>query len=163
MFSINSLVIALLILSVASIAVSSICLVTMHSMKDIIKSQSNIIYTMMKKQSNADENISKISTDIDSIDDTITSLSTSIRDIIREARSVANEDMMPTPQLAEMISATIKEQILIEFNLSKNMRIPRADSTKKIIENTVRTYQYVDKEYITKKCLSMIESMLSEK
>ena len=97
MFSINSLVIALLILSVASIAVSSICLVTMHSMKDVIKSQSNIIYTMMKKQSNADENISKISTDIDSIDDTITSLSTSIRDIIREARSVANEDMMPTP------------------------------------------------------------------
>ena len=88
---------------------------------------------MMKKQSNTDENISEISTYIDSIDNTITSLSTSIRDIIREARSAANEDMMPTPQLAEMISATIKEQILIEFNLSKEYT--------KVVEDITGTFK----------------------
>lgn len=117
----------------------------------------------MKKQCNSDGNISDITNEIDSIGNTITSLSTSIRSIMQATSTASNENMMPTPQLAEMITATIKEQILIEFNLSRNMRIPRGDSTQKIIENTIRTYQYVDKEYITKKCLSMIESMISEK
>ena len=64
---------------------------------------------------------------------------------------------MPKPDLAQIIEATIKEQILIEANLSKNSRIPNGDLVYRIIQNVEKTYPDVDKEYLSKKTLVKIE------
>lgn len=65
---------------------------------------------------------------------------------------------MPTPQLSNMIKETITEQITIETLLSHNMKIPNKKSTDYIIENVIRTYPNVDKEYIVKLSMAMIEN-----
>lgn len=65
--------------------------------------------------------------------------------------------IMPKPDLAQTIEATIKEQILIEANLSKNSRIPNGDLVYRIIQNVEKTYPDVDKEYLSKKTLVKIE------
>ena len=65
--------------------------------------------------------------------------------------------IMPKPDLAQIIEDTIKEQILIEANLSKNSRIPNGDLVYRIIQNVEKTYPDVDKEYLSKKTLVKIE------
>lgn len=68
-----------------------------------------------------------------------------------------SEFIMPKPDLAAVIDQTIKEQIIIEATLSKNMRIPSGDLLDKIIVNVKKTYPNVDEEYLSKKVLVRVE------
>jgi hypothetical protein len=98
-----------------------------------------------------------MSDDITSVQQNIKSLTSSIGHVIKENQTIRGEKVYPSPQLAELIQATIKEQITIEMLLSNKMRIANKDSVGKIIENVSKTYPNVDVEYLTKKCLAMIE------
>ena len=80
---------------------------------------------------------------------------------INELNTVRDDSIMPTPQLANMIRETINEQITIETLLSNKMKLPNKKSTSYIIENTARTYPHVDKEYIVKLSMAMIENFTS--
>jgi regulator of replication initiation timing len=113
----------------------------------------------MIRQNFSNDKVDDVSAMMDSVSKTISTLSTSISSVLKENNRLHNEKIMPSPNLAEMITATIKEQLSIEFNLSKGQRLPNKDSISKIIMNVQMTYPHVNEEYIVKKCLAMIESM----
>ena len=104
------------------------------------------------------ESIDSIKRAVYTIHENIGSLSTSTNKVINELNTVRDRSIMPTPQLANMIRETINEQITIETLLSHNMKLPNKNSTEYIIENTAKTYPNVDKEYIVKLSMAMIEN-----
>lgn len=118
----------------------------------------SFLYTLLKKDTIQTDSIYSIKKAVSVIHEDIGSLSTSTNRVINELDTVHNESIMPTPQLSNMIKETITEQITIETLLSHNMKIPNKKSTDYIIENVIRTYPNVDKEYIVKLSMAMIEN-----
>ena len=100
------------------------------------------------------------------IADTVESLSSSNETVLRKMYSLQQQQqsqhpdrMYPRPQLASEITQTIKEQIQMEMIKSRKLKAPRADYLHNIIENVSKTYPDVSLEYITNKCVAIIESM----
>lgn len=100
------------------------------------------------------------------ISDTVESLSSSNETVLRKLVSTHTKQMQqhqekiyPRPQVASEITATIKEQINIELVKSHKLKAPRADYLNNIILNVSKTYPEISIEYITSKCIAMIESM----
>ena len=96
------------------------------------------------------------------IADTVESLSSSNETVLRKMYSLQQQQptkTYPRPQLASEITQTIKEQIQMEMIKSRKLKAPRADYLHNIIENVSKTYPDVSLDYITNKCIAIIESM----
>lgn len=132
-------------------------------MKNKIDELSRILFVVLKKENKQDDSSYDIKKALYTINDNIESLSTSTSKVINEINIRNDESIMPTPQLANMIKETINEQITIETLLSNKMKLPNKKSTSYIIENTARTYPHVDKEYIVKLSMAMIENFTMNK
>ena len=64
---------------------------------------------------------------------------------------------LPTPDIEEQITKTIKDQIATEVALAADLRSPYKDSLRDIILRTVETYPTISIEYIARKVISMVE------
>ena len=64
---------------------------------------------------------------------------------------------LPTPDIEEQITKTIKDQIATEVALAADLRSPYKDSLRDIILRTVETYPTISVEYIARKVISMVE------
>lgn len=64
---------------------------------------------------------------------------------------------LPTPDVEEQITQTIKDQIATEVALAADLRAPYKDSLRDIIFRTVETYPDISIEYIARKVISMVE------
>jgi predicted regulator of amino acid metabolism with ACT domain len=130
-------------------------------MKKRMNELSNMVFMLLRKHEIYDDKLYEISDELSHTHESVTSLSSSIDLMIETIKTKNNEKVYPTPSLAEMISSTIKEQISIETSLSHNMRIASKSSVEKIITNVIQTYPHINEEYITKKCLAIIETAVS--
>lgn len=119
---------------------------------------SRMMFIMFKKDKSTNYALDSIRKAMLTTHENIRSLSTSTQKVIEEFNDMKTKPFLPTPQLSTMIRETIQEQINIETLLSSNMKIPNKDSTNHIIENTIKTYPNVDREYIIKLCLALIEN-----
>lgn len=160
MFSnVNDFIIpALLLIIVLLISMIVGLIVFFIPMKKRINELSSALFILLRKQSNQTDSTDDIKRALYTIHENIGSLSTSTNKVINELNTVRDTSIMPTPQLANMIRETINEQITIETLLSHNMKLPNKNSTEYIIENTVKTYPNVNKEYIVKLSMAMIEN-----
>jgi len=99
------------------------------------------------------------------IADTVESLSSSNEMVLRKMQALQQQQaqhqqkIYPRPQVANEITATIKEQIQMELIKSRKLKAPRADYLNNIIENVAKTYPDVAIDYIANKCVAIIESM----
>ena len=91
--------------------------------------------------------------------ESISSLTSSINNVIQENRVRENTKIYPTPQLSAMIKATIEEYIHQEIVFIRDMRIPISPSdpiTVKISKYVLSTYPHVDTDWISRKVVEMI-------
>lgn len=89
----------------------------------------------------------------------ISSLTSSINEIIQENTRYANEKIYPTPQLSDMICTTIGEFFNQEVALMRDMRFPVSPGspvTVKITKNVIKTYPHVDEEWIARKVIEIL-------
>lgn len=158
--NVNDAIIPALILIVILLisAIISCIALFIIPMKKRIDELSLTMLTLLRKDSIQTDSIDSIKRALYTIHENIGSLSTSTNKVINELNTVRDRSIMPTPQLANMIRETINEQITIETLLSHNMKLPNKNSTEYIIENTAKTYPNVDKEYIVKLSMAMIEN-----
>ena len=157
----NIITLLILIIILLSVLLTACIIGFMFPMKRRIDELSRVLFTVLKKENNEDDTLFDIKNALYTIHDSIESLSTSTSKVINELNTVRDDSIMPTPQLANMIRETINEQITIETLLSNKMKLPNKKSTSYIIENTARTYPHVDKEYIVKLSMAMIENFTS--
>lgn len=95
----------------------------------------------------------------------ISSLTSSIQNVIQENKRRENMKMYPTPQLSEMIKTTIGEFFHQEVVMIRDMRIPVSPTdpvTVKITKNTIKTYPHVDEEWIAKKVIEVLTEAIRE-
>jgi hypothetical protein len=95
----------------------------------------------------------------------ISSLTSSINNVIQENTRRMNEKIYPTPQLSEMIRTTIGEFLHQEITLIRDMRIPVSPTdpvTVKIARNVMLTYPHVDEVWIQKKVIEVIQEAVRE-
>jgi hypothetical protein len=164
----------LLIVSSTMLFVSLISLfISIRNNKKINTIRDQLFMTLIKC-----ENILKTVNVIDSTDDnlkedtmnalsyiadTVESLSSSNEMVLRKIGS-SNQyhpsgKIYPRPQIANEITATIKEQIGIELEKSRRLKAPRADYLHTIVENVSKTYPDISIDYIANKTIAIIESM----
>ena len=95
----------------------------------------------------------------------ISSLTSSIQNVIQENKRRENTKIYPTPQLSEMIKTTIGEYFHQEVVMLRDMRIPVSPTdpvTVKITKNTIKTYPHVDEEWIAKKVIEVLTEAIRE-
>ena len=170
----------LLIVSSTMLFVSLISLfISIRNNKKINTIRDQLFMTLIKC-----ENILKTVNVIDSTDDnlkedtmnalsyiadTVESLSSSNETVLRKMYAMQQQQQQqqqqhrvyPRPQVANEITATIKEQIQMELIKSRKLKAPRADYLNHIIENVSKTYPDISIDYIANKCVAIIESMSS--
>ena len=168
----------LLIVSSTMLFVSLISLfISIRNNKKINTIRDQLFMTLIKC-----ENILKTVNVIDSTDDnlkedtmnalsyiadTVESLSSSNETVLRKMYEMQQQQQQhqqqhrvyPRPQVANEITATIKEQIQMELIKSRKLKAPRADYLNHIIENVSKTYPDISIDYIANKCVAIIESM----
>lgn len=95
----------------------------------------------------------------------ISSLTSSINNVIQENKRRSEEKIFPTPQLSEMIKTTIGEFLHQEIVLIRDMRFPVSPHdpvVTKITKNTMLTYPHVNEEWIAKKVIEVIQEAVRE-
>ena len=133
--------------------------IKISKMTSTMNEMTNMMYYILKKQKSIDYVLNEVSVSNNNTESELSTLSTSIDSMFKEYKQSMNTKIYPTPQLVDMITTTIKEQVAVETILTKNLRIIDKNTVNIIIENTVKTYPHVDESYIIKKTLSIIESL----
>ena len=152
---------SIMILIMVSLLVSTIIyLFLINPLKKKLNEQLQIMHLLFKRNGLNNDKLHDISNENSEIKENITSLSTSIDTLLKDLQKSNDKKIFPTPELAKMIDSTIREQIAIETALSHNMKIAKKSSVTNIVTVVTMTYPFVDEEYITKKCLSIIESSI---
>lgn len=155
------LILMIMVLMSVSLLVSTIIyLFLINPLKKKLNEQLQIMHLLFKRNGLNNDKLYDISNENSEIKENITSLSTSIDTLLKDLQESNDKKIFPTPELAKMIDSTIREQIAIETALSHNMKIAKKSSVTNIVTVVTMTYPFVDEEYITKKCLSIIESSI---
>ena len=122
-----------------------------------------ILKTVRTMSESSDELSEDTYNALDYIANTVESLSSSNKMVLRKMIELHEnqipEKIYPRPQLAREIDQTIKDQIDNEFMLSNKLKTPPSNYINLITTNVLKTYPNVDVEYITKRCISIIESI----
>lgn len=129
-----------------------------------------LVFALMSKVNKLEEKILQLNysvhtlgndTEEDSLDikEKLETLQTSVTDTLEEITARSKEKIYPLPQLSDMITQTIAEQIHLHTTLNNNRRHVPKEEFNKIIEDVCKTYPNVAEEFIAKKTISIIESM----
>lgn len=130
----------------------------LKQMQDQIDEVSWRIYKMSNQMSSLDNNITDISFNTKAADSHIAKLTNTVANYLNQEQTRRESTfIMPKPDMAKVIEETIKEQIIIEATLGKDMKIVRGDLVDNIINNVEKTYPNVDKEYLAKKVLVKLD------
>ena len=145
----------------------------------------NLMYRLLIKSNNIDDSLISLKEDVENYKNetdriierinalgsletknanTISSLTSSINNVIIENKKRSEEKILPTPQLSEMINTTISEYVRQEITFMRDMRIPVSPKdpiTVRISKYTIQTYPHVDEEWIMRKVISSLTSIES--
>ena len=154
-----------------------ILMVIMHRMQNRMDDMSRMMYALIKKNdiqvessddikhalSTLNGNLKAVSNEInDNIGSLSSSTSKALLDIKKDTSLHREMGYYPTPNISKMIRETIMECINIEVLLNKDIRIPNPNSVNHIIETVISTYPDVNKTYVTKLCMAMIENFVED-
>jgi len=137
-------------------------IVMVNRLLDRVSTLSYLLQQNSRKVQFLDSHSIKLTNALKEQHEVLTSLTTSVGQTLKQYAAEMNRQIMPTPQLAEMMNQTIQEQIAIEVSLSKHKLAPDSGYVEKIIANVKATYPHIKEEYIVKKCMAAIEVALSK-
>ena len=124
-------------------------------MKKIMTKFQQLGYNLFRLKDDMNENHLNVTESLETLQSSVTN---TLEDIHRQSK----EKIYPLPQLSNMITETIAEQIQIHSKLNSNRRVVPKEDFEKIITAVCLTYPNVSREYIVEKTVSIIESMKSE-
>ena len=146
-------------LSICIIIVSSLTILInifiLIKMKKIMTKFQQLGYNLFRLKDDMNENHLNVTESLETLQSSVTN---TLEDIHRQSK----EKIYPLPQLSNMITETIAEQIQIHSKLNSNRRVVPKEDFEKIITAVCLTYPNVSREYIVEKTVSIIESMKSE-
>lgn len=148
----QTLSICLIIISSLTILINIFILI---KMKKLMTKFQQLSYNLFRLKDDMNENHLNVT-------ESLETLQSSVANTLEDMRRQSQEKIYPMPQLSNMITETIAEQIQIHSKLNSNRRVVPKEDFEKIITSVCLTYPNVSKEYIVEKTISIIESMKSE-
>lgn len=146
-------------LSICLIIVSSLAILInifiLIKMKKLMTRFQQLSYNLFRLKDDMNENHLNVT-------ESLETLQSSVANTLEDMRRQSKEKIYPMPQLSNMITETIAEQIQIHSKLNNNRRVVPKEEFEKLITAVCMTYPNVSEEYITEKAVSIIESMKSE-
>lgn len=128
---------------------------------DQISENNRLLYFNLKSSRHSEQMVDDVLDRIEMIDTNVSTLSTNLQIKIKNDNEEKQRKIYPTPELAKLIAETIREQIDMEFSLSKNLSAPSGEYVDNITYTVMQTYPKVHPDYITRKCIAIIENELS--
>lgn len=148
----QTLLICVIIVSSLAILINIFILI---KMKKLMTKFQQLSYSLFMLKDDMNENHLNVTESLETLQ---SSVANTLEDIHRQSK----EKIYPLPQLSNMITETIAEQIQIHSKLNNNRRVVPKEEFEKLITAVCMTYPNVSEEYITEKAVSIIESMKSE-
>lgn len=142
-------------LIIASSLVILINIFILIKMKKLMTRFQQLSYNLFRLKDDMNENHLNVT-------ESLETLQSSVANTLEDMRRQSKEKIYPMPQLSNMITETIAEQIQIHSKLNNNRRVVPKEEFEKLITAVCMTYPNVSEEYITEKAVSIIESMKSE-
>lgn len=124
-------------------------------MKKLMTKFQQLSYNLFMLKDDMNENHLNVTESLETLQSSVTN---ALEDMHRQSK----EKIYPLPQLSNMITETIAEQIQIHSKLNSNRRIVPKEDFEKIIRTVCMTYPNVSEKFITEKTISVIESMSLE-
>ena len=143
-----------IIIIVSSLAIL-INIFTLVKIRKLMARFQQLSYNLFRLKDDMNENHLNVT-------ESLETLQSSVANTLEDMRRQSQEKIYPMPQLSNMITETIAEQIQIHSKLNINRRVVPKEDFEKIITAVCLTYPNVVKEYIVEKTISIIESMKSE-
>ena len=145
----------------------SICLIIISSLAILINISILIkMKKLMTKFQQLSYNLFMLKDDMNenhlNVTESLETLQSSVANTLEDMHRQSKQKIYPLPQLSNMITETIAEQIQIHSKLNNNRRVVPKEEFEKLITAVCMTYPNVSEEYITEKAVSIIESMKSE-
>lgn len=148
------------------VLITSITMITLFVLYRKYKRQSaetdRLLYFNLKHSSDVSSQMDYLIESIEHAQSDVNQLSEQLHIKIQKDQEEANRRIWPKPDLAKQITDTIEEQLAIQFVLNRNQKSPRSDALNIITENTIKTYPNVSIDYITHKCIAVVEQGISE-
>lgn len=161
----NLLIVIIVTLSVILLFVSTAFIILLQNMiriKKQLDDTNRLLYFNLKSHERLQSSLQEQQDSIDIINQNMKTISHDLEIKIKQDAEKASRKIYPRPELANMITNTIQEQIQIEMSLSKNLKAPPRDYVEVITESVIRTYPEVDPSYLTKKCIALLDNFASE-
>lgn len=159
----ETIIIILMAITLSSIlTLLSLIIFFIIPMKRRMSELSRMMYVILRKEEKYDSSHNAIRHSLSTLNDNIGSLSSSIGNVFEQFIKKYSKPMshLPSPELSKNIRETILENINMEILLSKGMRIPNRESIIHIASNTIKTYPDIDREFIVKMTVSMVENYI---
>ena len=159
--SFEHIIIFILILTISLLLIPIIILcINYVKMKNTLTDYTHFMYQLMRKIESVDSNTDKIAQSTNTTNETLNTLTSSIRSVIRKLAEENNTKIMPGPQLMELIDKCITEHVLMEAKLTQNQVV------KDKVMNTIagfitETFPHVNEEYIVRRVTYIIEEFIS--
>lgn len=148
----QTLSICLIIISLLAILIDIFILI---KIKKLMTKFQQLSYNLFMLKDDMNENHLNVT-------ESLETLQSSVANTLEDIHKQSKEKIYPLPQLSNMITETIAEQIQMHSKLNSNRRIVPKEDFEEIITAVCLTYPNVVKEYIVEKTISIIESMKSE-
>lgn len=142
--------------------ISIALLLYMIRIKRRIDESSRVLFHLLRHNKIYNDRVYDMSNNVELVLENIKTLSKSFNEYLIKEEVKNNKYVMPTPEVARNIQETIKEQIATEIAMIKDVRIIDNSIIHRIAYNVIRSYPDIDREYIVRKCLAIINSIDSD-
>lgn len=143
-----------------------ICMVVIIRLRQLnrrLDDQCNFIYVQMKEdeeikdtQLTISNDINELSKSFDTQKETMTSLTSSIRSLVKQNQAKNDEKIFPGPQLLQLIDSCITETILMTATLISKQRVPN-DPLVMVTEIVTKTFPHVDVTFLEQRIIYIME------
>ena len=147
------LLIACLIMLLLSITLSIFVIRYFKRMDDKLTGYISLIYDNNKRNENMSSDMNDLSTEVKTINETVTSLTSSIRSLVTQHKvEKEKEKIYPGPQLLELIDKCITENILMTASLIQQQQVPD-DPVVTVSEILLNTFPHVNENYLQRRVI----------
>lgn len=163
MFTSNELMILILGVVVVLLSLSLLLMCVLYNKtKRTIDDMKNFIYQLMRQNDTSTNSIVEVSKMTNTTNETLSTLTSSIRSVMKKVQHDNDQKVYPGPQLLELIDKCITENVLMEATLIHNDPMPE-NTVAKVANIVIQTFPHVVPDYLIQRTTYVMEEFIASK
>ena len=157
------IIIAILgVIAIISITITIILMKRLKSIRLQLEDNNRLLYFNLKDGVDTRMKTNTCFQEIETIRTDLHALSSGLQIKLQKEEEKARRKRFPKPDEVLQITETIRDQMSIQATLRSEQKSPIGGALPEITENTIRTYPEISEDYITHKCIAIMQDSLLE-